>query len=320
MEGLPVTISDSLGRMRLDVEAGLSSRPRTLPCVYLYDEAGCALYERITDLPSYYLTRTEAAMLSQLAPEILDRVGEREIAELGAGSATKTRILLSEADRRGWNLVYRPLDASSAMLDLAADLTQAFPRLSVAPIQGEYVEALAKLPPAERFLLFLGSTIGNLSDPEIRQLARAVTQSLAPGGFFLLGFDLRIHPGKPARILEEAYDDPEGVTAAFDLNVLARINRELGADFDLEAFVHEARYHVAEHRIEMWLRSTRRQTVAIPALGRTFEFEAGEGILTEISRRFDASDLATRFSPLRPVADWTDANRWYGLLLLQRPA
>ncbi|MBU6429963.1 MAG: L-histidine N(alpha)-methyltransferase, partial [Cyanobacteria bacterium REEB65] len=197
-------------------------------------------------------------------------------------------------------------------------LTESFPGAEIDPVLGDYRQALATLTQAPRLLLFLGSTVGNMEDSEIAELARSIASSLEPGGLFLLGFDRKVHPAKPKQRIEAAYNDASGVTAAFNLNMLSRLNREYDARFDLSAFAHEAFYNDEDDRIEMHLRSRIQQAIPVPGLGLTVELSEGERIRTEISRKFAEGDLAERFSPLRMVASWTDSAELFGMLLFER--
>ncbi|MBM3266198.1 MAG: L-histidine N(alpha)-methyltransferase [Candidatus Sericytochromatia bacterium] len=311
---------DAPDRLARDVARGLASDPPALPCMYFYDEAGSAIYDEITRLPEYYPPRAEAEILREYGGDMLDRIGPCELVELGAGPATRTRILLDEVARRSWPLVFLPTDASRAMLGSSIEaLRREYPGGSFEGVLGDYEATLAQLlPRRDRTLVFLGGTIGNLEDDEIGSLAAAAARALEPGGHFLVGFDRQAHPGKRAQTIHAAYNDAAGVTARFNLNMLARLNRELGADFDLAAWEHEAPYNTRHHRIEMFLRSKRDQQVRIPALDRTFFFPAGLRILTEISRKFEPDRLVPLFQPFGLVADWSDAQERFGMALFRR--
>jgi L-histidine Nalpha-methyltransferase len=270
-----------------ELKAGLIARPKTLPTKYLYDDLGSALFEVICRLPEYYLTRAEAAILQSHAQEIIDAVGgTMEIVELGSGTAVKTRLLLDAALRRQPTLRYRPIDISaSAVEETVAALNHEYPNITVDALTTDYLDGLTKLSPngvARRLVLFLGSNIGNFEPPEARKTMLAVRHALQPGDTFLMGVDLR----KDREILERAYNDTLGVTAAFNKNLLLRINRELGGHFDLAAWSHRAWYNDAESRVEMHLTSDRKQAVAIDAVGESFAFEKGETIHTESSYKY----------------------------------
>lgn len=312
-------------RMRRNVLAGLSAHPQKwVSPTYFYDAHGSRLYERITRLEEYYPTRSEAGLLRQVAPQVARQVGTAEIVELGSGSATKTRILLEAfaAERRV--VTYVPIDVSRTMLEEStAQLRAAYPLLKVLGLIGQYDEALEALPPAaERLFLFLGGTIGNFTPQYQAAFFAHLARAMRPGNYLLLGFDRRPHAGKPEAVIHRAYNDAAGLTARFNLNLLARLNRELGADFQLENWRHRALYNPQCHQIEMYLDAQQEETVRIPCVGRSFTFAAGEGILTELSRKFDPDELAAWFTAhgFRCVAHWSDAAQYVGLLLLQRAA
>jgi L-histidine N-alpha-methyltransferase len=295
-----------------DVRAGLTARPKVLLPKYFYDDLGSRLFEAITALPEYYLTRAEAEILREHGREIAGFLkGPVRLVELGSGDGQKTRLLIEALLARQEGLEYLPVDISEAAVEASARvLLAAYPDLRVTGYVGEYHQALQALrgererPSARTLVLFLGSTLGNL-DPEDRPaLLRDVRGLLAPGEAFLLGVDLK----KPEDVLIPAYDDPLGVTAAFNLNLLGRINRELGGELDLAAFRHRALYNREAGRIEMHLESRRAQTVAIRALGIEVPFEQGETIHTESSYKFDLAQVAalaagTGFDLTRT---WTD--------------
>ena len=291
----------------LDVREGLlKSNQKELPCRWFYDDVGSALFEAITLLPEYGLTRADARLIRAHAADIAARLRPPlAVAELGSGSGTKTRLLL---EALGGRPVYTPIDVSAAALQKCASEVGHTAR--VVPFTGAYLEGLeeasARRSRRTRLLvLFLGSTIGNFERREAEGFLAGVRARLRPGDALLLGADLE----KPVAQLLDAYDDPTGVTAAFNLNLLARINRELGASFDLRAFAHEARYDSTARRIEMHLVSRARQSVAIPAAGVTVELAACETILTEHSHKFDAAEVAAmaRRTGWLPEAQWIDA-------------
>ncbi|MFQ3680277.1 MAG: L-histidine N(alpha)-methyltransferase [Pseudanabaenaceae cyanobacterium] len=305
-----------------DVRAGLQSLPKTLPAKYLYDERGSQLFERICRLPEYYPTRTEAAILQRVAPALPGWTGPCELVELGSGSSTKTRILLNAYAHQGVTLHYVPVDISAPMLETTAcDLVAAYPRLKIRAIAGTYEQAFAALGAPSlptRLLCFLGSTLGNFTPGEARAFFAQVSQSLAPGDFFLLGVDLQKDPA----VLERAYNDAAGVTAAFNLNVLAHLNRRFAGNFDLAQFRHRAIYNRTEHQIEMHLDSQSPQTVTLHLGDRpyTFALAAGESIRTEVSRKFALDALGRELAPhgLQVQHTFTDDRLWFGLVLAQR--
>ena len=270
-----------------DVTEGLSNTQKSLPCQWLYDQRGSELFEEITHLPEYYPTRTETAILRAHAKQIVQGLGPNPaLIEYGAGASVKTRIILDAFENLA---AYIPIDVSADfLLQTAEAIRRDYPGCPVHPVIADFLSeiTLPALPEgANRIGFFPGSTIGNLSDIEIHQFLNRARHSLGEGSHFILGFDLRKSPD----ILIPAYDDAQGITAAFNLNLLTRINRELSADFDLGAFTHEARWKDELSRIEMHLVSTRRQTVKLAGL--TFEFDQGETIHTENSRKFSKSAM-----------------------------
>lgn len=276
---------DRLATMANDVREGLARRQKELPPKYFYDERGSDLFERITKLPEYYLTRAERALLEEHARELVEAFRPRTLVELGAGSAAKTRILLDAMRDAGCLEAYVPIDVSTEFLhETARRLRREYPGLDVVPAVADISVSLG-MPerlPRPVLLAFLGSTIGNFDAPAARLLLGRVRQVMRPFDRLLLGTDLR----KPRRIVEAAYNDSRGVTAAFNRNMLRVVNRELGADFDLAGFTHRAFYSAERHRIEMHLVSTREQVVHIPAIGEV-PLARGESIRTEISCKYD---------------------------------
>jgi len=304
-------------RFREDVAAGLSRPRKSIPPKYFYDHAGSLLFEQICQQPEYYLTRTETAILTEHAADIVDAVGECSVVELGSGSSVKTRLLLTECQRRGHRLHYVPIDISESMLrETAGNLVADYPLLQIDALASDYESGLAALPAARRRLvLFLGSNLGNFTESEQSQLFSSLASSLQAGDYFLLGLDLR----KSAAVLEPAYNDAAGVTAAFNRNLLQRINRELGADFELASFAHVAFYNQQLSQIEMHLRSTRAQEVLVSDLALRVQFRAGETMQTEISRKFDAAEARAHLQPygFEHRARWTDARGWFLVSLFQ---
>ena len=286
---------------RADVLSGLSARRKTLPAKYFYDSAGSLLFDRITELDEYYPTRTETALLTDIAGEIAHLAGpDAVVVEFGAGSLAKIRILL---DALRTPRAYMPIDVSGAhLMAAAAELRGHYPELHVTPIIADFTEPLT-IPfagNANVFGFFPGSTIGNFDPPEARRFLRRASATLPKGALFLVGADTK----KDRAILERAYNDSEGVTAAFNLNLLARINRELGGDFDLSRFRHRAFYNHDLGRIEMHLESTGAQTVHVA--GRSVRFAEGETIHTENSYKYSAPQFAT----LAASSGWTARRLW----------
>jgi dimethylhistidine N-methyltransferase len=285
-EELCTTDSDtSLG---LEVRRGLTSDPKTLSPWLFYDNRGSELFEKITELPEYYLTRTERAILAEHAAEIiLEAAGGARLAilELGAGTASKTGLLLAAAAEYQQHVDYYPIDVSeSALAEAQRHLEAELPGIHVHPRVADYTEGMGRIeaPGMRKLVLYIGSSIGNFEPEDATELLKAVRAEMVPGDTLLLGAD----QVKDAAILLVAYDDAQGVTAAFNKNVLRHINQELDADFQLDAFEHEARWNRERSRIEMHLRSRTAQQVAIPALGLTVGFREGETIHTENSYKF----------------------------------
>jgi len=305
-----------------DVIKGLTQTPKSLPPCYFYDDRGSELFEQICDLPEYYLTRTETNILQQCAGEIARITGACELVELGSGSSTKTRILLDAYQQRGYPLHYLPIDVSTGILESSAkQLLRDYPSLQVYALAGTYELALAQLLPRQlpsRMICFIGSTLGNLTPGECDILFSEITEALQIGEYFLLGIDLR----KPKQILEPAYNDSQGVTAAFNLNMLEHLNQQFEGNFDTTQFEHWAFYNESEHQIEMHLRSLRSQIVELRALNLKVNFALGETIFTEISRKFDLNAIKQQLTAqgLSPLHVWTDPNQWFGLLLCQLQA
>ncbi|MBC5809447.1 MAG: L-histidine N(alpha)-methyltransferase [Candidatus Eremiobacteraeota bacterium] len=302
-----------------DVRTGLGAPSKFLSPKYFYDELGSALFEAITFLPEYYLTRAETDILERYAGEIFDALGEPvEIVEFGSGSARKTRLLIAEACRRQERVEYKPIDISpTALIDSAAGLVAEYERLHVSAYACDYFETLAsgRVRTSQRVLaLFLGSNVGNYQPADAERLLRAMSSSFKRGDALLLGTDLK----KAAATLEVAYNDPTGVTAAFDKNLLGRINRELSGNFDLDAFEHVARYDREAGVVNSYLMARRGQTVRIGDLEMDVKFATNETIHTEASYKFDAFDvmrLAAR-AGYRVSRRWLDSESRYAVSLL----
>jgi len=307
--------ADEVARLARDVQRGLTARPRWLPPKYFYDAAGAALFDRITALPEYYLTRTEEAILAEVAAMVVRRVEPAEIVELGPGSCRKVRGFLDGVDHGG-AVRYLPFDVDGAGLDSAlAVLIRDYPALDVRPVAGDFEHDLDRLPPAKgrRLLLFLGSTIGNFDPPACWRLLGELGRLLGPDGRLLLGVDLV----KDRTVLEAAYNDAAGVTAAFNRNILSVINRGLDGDFHPDAFRHHAFYNDAASRIEMHLIAEGPQRVRLRRLDLVLDFEAGESIWTESSYKYTRASVASmlRASALAEEAWFTDGGGRFGLVL-----
>jgi L-histidine N-alpha-methyltransferase len=295
----------------LDVVEGLSAEQKTLKAKYLYDAAGSALFEQITELPEYYPTRTELAILQERADEIVQHIPTwAAFVEFGSGSSTKTRTLLRAATKLA---AYVPVDISATFLAQEAKrLKEEFPALAVLPVAADFTQEFDLPRPTRkrpRAGYFSGSTIGNFERDEAAAFLRHAGRILGPGAAMIVGVD-RV---KDAGVLHAAYNDAAGVTAAFNLNLLARINREIGPTFDLQTFRHEAVYNQRDGRIEMYLISRRAQEVTL--LGRRYRFAAGEAIHTENSYKYSLGqfqDLA-RSAEWLPQRVWTDAERLFSV-------
>ena len=302
---------------RADVLRGFEVRPRAIPARWFYDRRGSELFEAITDLPEYYPTRTETAILRACVGEVATLAGAgRAVVEFGSGSSTKTPILLGALSPSA----YVPIDISGDFLrESSAELASAFPGLPVLPLEGDFLKPLA-LPPQVAELpklgFFPGSTIGNMIPHSSVDLLRAMKMSLGQGSMLLIGMD-RI---KDKAVLEAAYDDAQGVTAAFNLNLLERINRELGATIPVEAFRHRAIWNDDRARIEMHLEA--REDVAFEIDGRPFAVAAGETIHTENSHKYGHRDarILLRAGGWTPVAEWTDPDGLFAVILAEAQA
>lgn len=273
-----------------EVAQGLSARPKTLPCKYFYDHEGSLLFERICLTEEYYPSRAEDGLLQDVASRVIASVAPKTIIELGSGSSRKTRRLLDACSALGQTPRYVPVDVCPEMLAAAATtLTGEYPWLDVHALVGDYMLGVTHLRnhEAPALFVFLGGTIGNFPDPDLSEFLRGIRAAMGPSDFLLMGADLV----KDERVLHAAYNDSAGLTAAFNLNLLNAINRELDGDFQRDGFVHDARYQRGLGRIEMRLISTRAQTVRLGACGRTFSFAPDEVILTEISRKFVPDEL-----------------------------
>jgi L-histidine N-alpha-methyltransferase len=309
---LPAAVDATAVRAVAD---GLSRPQKELPPRFFYDEHGSRLFEEITRLPEYYLTRTERMLLARWMPEWVGALKPRALVELGAGSAEKTRIVLDAITAAADASVYVPVDVSAEFLDEAARrIGGDYPSIQVVPVVADFTDAFA-LPdglPAPAMHAFLGSTIGNFAPGAAVALLRRVRERMSGADRFLMGVDLRKDPA----VIEAAYNDAAGVTAEFNRNMLRVVNAQAGADFDVDAWAHRASYNAADHWIEMHLVSLRDQVVAVPGAG-TFSFAAGETIRTEISAKHDRASVDALFaaSGLR-VDEWTtDADALYALVL-----
>ena len=301
--------------LRRDVLEGMLKTPKSLPPKWFYDSVGSDLFDQITRLPEYYPTRAEAEILRARAAEVASATGADTLVELGSGTSEKTRMLLDALQKRGSLRKFVPFDVDAGMLAAAgAAIQREYPGVEIAAVCGDFEEHLAEIPGGgQRLFVFLGSTIGNLTPGPRAQFLASLASVLRPGDSLLLGTDLI----KDVSRLVRAYDDAAGVTARFNRNVLAVINRELDADFDVDAFTHVARWNAAEERIEMWLRADDPQRVRVAALDLIVEFAAGEELLTEVSCKFRAEAVAAELAAagLRRTQWWTDDAGDFGLAL-----
>jgi L-histidine Nalpha-methyltransferase len=303
-----------------DVIRGLISVPKELPPKYFYDQRGSQLFDAICDTPEYYPTRTEEALLTAVAGDIVAAAEAAVLVELGSGAARKTRVLLDALARGNPRPVYMPIDISEAMLvDSARGLLADYPTLAVHGVVADYDHHMHLLPSpgGHRLIAFLGSTLGNFDEVGAVDFLADIAGGMTGDDTLLLGLDLVKSPA----VLHAAYNDEAGVTARFNLNVLEVLNRELGADFDLDAFEHLARYLPERERIEMYLRARRDQRVTIAALDRCVPFSAGEEMRTEISRKFTRQGAETRLSAAGLTLDgWHASPDEYFALCTARPA
>lgn len=303
-----------------DVIQGLTQTPKTLPPKYFYDDVGSQLFEQICDLSEYYVTRTEAAILKHYASEIAANTGSCELVELGSGSSTKTRFLLDAYQQLKLPLRYLPIDVSAGILETSAtQLIADYPMLEIQAYVSTYELALSHLKPRhlpKRCISFLGSTLGNLNAAECGVFFSQVADALQEGDYFLLGVDLQ----KPVEVLEAAYNDSQGVTAAFNLNMLAHLNHRFQGDFNLAQFEHWSFYNRTLNQIEMHLRSLTQQRVRLKTLNLELDLAERETIFTEISRKFDVNSVKADLQQwgLQTVQVWTDEKGWFGLILSQK--
>ncbi|OBF40696.1 dimethylhistidine N-methyltransferase [Mycobacterium sp. ACS1612] len=308
--------ADSAARaLRRDVRDGLTQTPKSLPPKWFYDSAGSDLFDQITRLPEYYPTRAEAQILRAASTQIADASGADTLVELGSGTSEKTRLLLNALNERGSLRRFIPFDVDAGVLTAAGSAIQReYPGVEIEAVCGDFEEHLGKIPRVgRRLVVFLGSTIGNLTHGPRSQFLSTLSETLQPGDSLLLGTDLV----KDVDRLVRAYDDSAGVTAKFNRNVLAVVNRELHADFDLTAFEHVAKWNAEEERIEMWLRAAIAQRVSIADLDLTVDFAAGEEMLTEVSCKFRPQGVESELAAagLRRTHWWTDPAGDFGLSL-----
>jgi dimethylhistidine N-methyltransferase len=301
-----------------EVFTGLNDRPKGLSPWLFYDEAGSRLFEEITELPEYYVTRTERAILAGHAEEIISAAAggqDLSIIELGAGTATKTGLLLAAAIALQGSVTYYPIDVSATALEEAKSRLEAsLPDATVEPIVADYTEGMRlKRTPGRRLVLYIGSSIGNFSPTDAAEVLRGVRSQLSPGDCLLLGTDMVKDP----EMLLAAYDDAAGVTARFNLNMLTRINRELHANFNLQLFRHRARWNEEQSRIEMHLESLLAQKVKVRGLNMEVRFRLGETIHTENSYKFTDERVIALLerAGFRLRQQWNDEKKWFTVYL-----
>jgi len=298
-----------------DVFTGLTTDQKSIPSKYFYDERGSKLYEQICKLPEYYLTRTELSILQEKAEVIMEPFETGDLVELGSGANWKISKLIDAAnDPQGAHIRYVPVDVSeSALVAASKDLLTNYPKLRVLGIVADFTRHMEVIPDdSAKLIIFFGSTIGNLNEAESQHFLRNVANALQPEDRFLIGLDMI----KPMDILEAAYNDAQGVTSAFNKNILQVINRELHSDFDPSVFEHRAFYNGEQEQVEMYLQATRKMTVEIKDLDLSVEFEKGETIHTEICRKFSEESALKMFSEVGlKVERWfTDPKGWFSLV------
>lgn len=321
-ELIEVPLSQGAPSFAQEVVEGLARTPKRLPSKYLYDDIGSVLFDAITHLPEYYLTRAETEILRQWGWQIVRLLdAPLDFVELGSGSAVKTRLLIEEALRVQGTLRYSPIDISTAALRASSlALVDAFPGLAVRAYAGDYFDVLAsrelRRGKGRVLAMFMGSNIGNYEPDEAAAIFDLLARALRPGDGLLLGTDLK----KDRATLELAYDDPVGVTAAFDKNILARINRELDADIDLRNFAHVVHYDQVRGSVDSFLEAREKTVVDLRKAGRRFALEAGERVHTESSYKFADEDVAAmgRRSGFKVASTWHDRARRFSVNLLVR--
>ena len=310
-----VQISDSHEAFALDVLAGLSQTPKSLPSKYFYDKEGSKLFQQITELPEYYLTQCEFEIFQDKKEEIARLIGRKQfnLVELGAGDGRKTKILLEHFLKTGLDFCYVPIDICEAVVEgLIGGLDKHSPHLSIEGLVADYCDGLQWLSNKNEHrnvVLFLGSSIGNFTYLEAREFLYSLWNSLEDGDYLLIGFDLK----KDIQLLERAYNDSQNVTARFNLNLLHRINRELGGNFDADQFQHYSTYNALSGAMESYLISRREQVVDIEVLNQSFPFEAWEPMHTEYSHKYLESDIASlaEETGFTIVAQLTDSKKYF---------
>jgi L-histidine Nalpha-methyltransferase len=307
--------ADLEAQLREDALAGLTCSPKSIPSKWFYDHTGSMLFDQITRLPEYYLTRSERQILRERAAAVVAESGAGTLVELGCGLSEKTRILLDAFGRRGALQRFVPFDVDGDVLKIAVStLCDLYPGLEVQGVVGDFERHLDRLDvPGRTLVIFLGSTIGNLDPAQRASLLSRLSSRLKPEDSFLLGVDLV----KDVAVVEAAYNDSAGISAAFNLNMLSVLNSRLGGDFDSEAFAHVARFNSTTEQMEMYLRSRRQQRARLERIGLEVEFASGELLATEISAKFRREGIESELAAagLSPVRWWTDADSNFGVSL-----
>jgi dimethylhistidine N-methyltransferase len=302
-----------------DVKKGLTSTPKALLPKYFYDEKGSLLFEEICKTEDYYPTRTEESILKTYSNEIAEKCNKEVISELGSGSSYKTGYLLEAFLKQKPGLKYIPLDVSTILIESSEKLIEKYDGLYITGIIAEYLKGfkiVKEAEPRDKLVIFLGSSIGNFTFEYSIKFLKAITKEMNPGDMFLIGFDLK----KDEEVLRKAYNDSEGVTALFNLNLLERINRELDADFDVSKFEHMAEFNREKSRMEMYLISKEEQNINIKGINETVHFDNGERIHTENSYKYndDMIEELAAASGLRWIKTWNDDKRYFALSLFEK--
>ncbi len=311
-------INSTLKTFASDVAEGLTASPKFLNSQYFYDKNGDEIFQEIMKLPGYYLTACEYEILDHYKQKILDLIQAEEnqmfdLIEFGAGDGFKTKVLLRHFLGHGANFKYIPVDISkNVLISLESELEGEFPSLTCEPLAGEYFQALRELNKHDtnkKVILFLGSNIGNFSSADTHNFLRQLSGLMTTGDKVIIGFDLKKDPV----IIRQAYDDPQGVTKAFNLNLLARINRELGANFDLTSFKHVATYNPENGEAKSYLMSTRKQSVELKKIGELVHFDQWETIFTEVSQKYDLISITgfAESNGFRVVENLFDCKHFY---------
>ena len=314
-----IDASRPINSLEQDVRRSLLNTPRSLPPKYFYDETGSLLFDRICDTPEYYPTRTEAALLDRHADEILDLARPQHILEFGSGTSRKTHFLMQACEQLDIQCEYLPFDVCEEMLHQVRDeFRQRYDWLDVMPLVGDYTAGLQHLyrPQGSCLYVFLGSSIGNFSELEAQRFVNEVAECMQPGDSLLLGVD-RV---KDEQVLHAAYNDAQGVTGQFNLNLLQVLNRELKGDFDVDCFSHQAVYNSDRRRIEMYLISEQAQTVQLDALEEQLHLQAQESILTEVSHKYtrDGAEALLTQAGLHILRHIQPSNAYFSLILASR--